>query len=155
MSKKNIIVGTLTLFILGLMIYLPWMGTVFQGGEQSRVIRDIGENPSSENLSKTVSKNSTENEELQRLQDQAGAVKSFTVSIDYRRKCASCHGINGRGVMGPSLIGQSSETIYAKLIDYKMGRLENPVMKGLVMNLTKEELKNMADEIGTFGQKVK
>jgi len=53
-------------------------------------------------------------------------------------------------MMGPKLIGQNAETVFKKLLDFKAGRKENLVMKGLLIKLNKEELKELADEIGEF-----
>jgi len=145
---KNIIVAILTLLIVILMVYLNINGTTFQGGEQGKIIQDIA---------KIVPKNSSkpklniEAKKLKTLQNKAGNIQSFKVSLMYKKRCASCHGINGEGIIGPKIIGQSSEVLYKKLLDYKAGRTENAVMKGLLLNLTKEELKTLADEIGRFG----
>jgi len=145
---KNIIVAILTLLIVILMVYLNINGTTFQGGEQGKIIQDIA---------KIVPKNSSkpklniEAKKLKTLQNKAGNIQSFKVSLMYKKRCASCHGINGEGIIGPKIIGQSSEVLYKKLLDYKAGRTENAIMKGLLLNLTKEELKTLADEIGRFG----
>ncbi len=154
---KNIIVGLITLFTFGLMAYLGSTGTVFQGGEQGKVTKDMStfEKPVAKTIKQTPlpeDKDAKEKAKLKALQDKAGNASGFSVSKEYKTRCASCHGINGKGIIGPDISGKTSEYIYTKLLDYKAGRLENPVMKGLVMNLSKETLKTLADEIGNFKQ---
>jgi len=53
-------------------------------------------------------------------------------------------------MMGPKLFGQSSEEIYKSLIDFKSGRKENMIMKGLLMSLNDNDLQELAKEIGEF-----
>jgi len=145
---KNIIVSILTLLIVILMVYLNVNKTTFQGGEQGKIIQNIDKIvPKSGNKPKL----DIEAEKLKTLQNKAGNVQSFKVSLMYKKRCASCHGINGEGIIGPKIIGQSSEELYKKLLDYKAGRTENAVMKGLLLNLSKEKLRTLADEIGRFG----
>ncbi len=97
-----------------------------------------------------------EDDALNALRSKAGTVSAFDVSEDYDRKCSSCHGINGSGVqggkkmMGPKIFGQSSEELYQKLLDFKSGRKENVIMKGLLIPLSNEDLKVLADEVGDF-----
>jgi len=148
---KNIIVAILTVTIVILMGYLGVSGTTYQGGEHGKVIQDISKIVPKTNTN--MPKDETEEDKLKSLQNKAGSVKAFKVSLMYKKRCASCHGINGEGIIGPKIIGQSSDEIYKKLLDYKAGRVENAVMKGLLLNLTKEKLKSLADEIGTFGTK--
>ena len=52
--------------------------------------------------------------------------------------------------MGPKLFGQSADTIFKDLVEFKSGRKENIVMKGLLMSLSEDDLKVFADEIGEF-----
>jgi len=53
-------------------------------------------------------------------------------------------------MMGPKLFGQSSEKIFKDLLEFKSGRKENVVMKGLLIPLNEEDLRAFADEIGEF-----
>jgi len=154
---KNIIVGLITLAVFGIMAFLASTGTTFQGGEQGKVTKDMStfEKPVAKTIIQTPlqeDKETKEEAELKALQDKAGSAASFEVSKEYKTRCASCHGINGKGIIGPDISGKSAEYIYTKLLDYKAGRLENPVMKGLIMNLSKETLKTLSDEIGNFKQ---
>ena len=97
-----------------------------------------------------------EQEQLKALRDKAGSAGAFKVSQEYKSKCSSCHGVNGSGfqngkaMMGPKIFGQSAEKLYKDLVDFKAGRKENMIMKGLLIKLTEEDLKRLADEIGEF-----
>jgi cytochrome c553 len=156
---KNIIVGLLTILIFGLMAFVASNGGAYNGGEQGKVIADIG-NRTAINSQNTApeekSDREKEDEALNALREKAGNVGGFKVSDEYKSKCSSCHGVDGSGMqygkklMGPKLFGQSADEIYQKLIDFKDGRKENMIMKGLLIKLTEEDLRRFADEIGEF-----
>jgi len=156
---KNIIVGFFTVLILGLMAFTASNGGAYNGGEQGKVIADIGnrEAASSQNTApKDKSDREKEDEALNALREKAGNVGGFRVSDEYKSKCSSCHGVNGSGMqygkrlMGPKIFGQSETEIYKKLDDFKAGRKENMIMKGLLIQLDDEDLKRFAKEIGEF-----
>ncbi|WP_151899400.1 c-type cytochrome [Sulfurimonas hydrogeniphila] len=155
---KNIIVGILTLVIFGLMAWTAMNGGAYNGGEHGKIIADIGNRTAAvqESQPQEKSDREKENEALSALREKAGNVAGFKVSDAYKSKCASCHGVDGSGMqygkklMGPKLFGQSAETIYKKLEDFKSGRKENLVMKGLLIHMTQEDLRRFANEIGEF-----
>ena len=110
---------------------------------------------SSESIEKEQAKKKKElDEKLQALKNKAGNVAAFKVSPLYKQKCASCHGVNGEGIIGPKLIGDSSEKVYQALVDFKSGKRKNYVMYGLLSKMDDEQLKQLSDEIGTFEQKL-
>ncbi len=148
---KNIIVGLSTLIIFISAGYVATVGGAFQGGEAGNIIEDI--KTFKEN--KIAKSENKEDDKLRALKEKAGNISSFKVSKNYRSKCASCHGVNGQGILGPKLFDKSAKYIYAALIEYKSGRKENAVMKGLLMNIEIDELKELADEIGAFKDKAK
>ncbi|EQB40592.1 hypothetical protein M947_01955 [Sulfurimonas hongkongensis] len=163
---KNIVVGVLTLFIVGLMVFTAMDDAVFHGGHQAKVIEDFGDgsNQQAANLAaspKEKSDREKEDEALKALRDKAGNAGIFKVSNEYKSKCASCHGANGSGyqngkpMMGPPLFGQSEEEIYKSLVDFKAGRKENMVMRGLLIHLEDEDLRRFAKEIGEFPARAK
>jgi len=155
---KNMIVGVLVLLIFGLAGWVASKGGAYNGGEHGKVIADMGDIASNAKSMAAQEKDDRqkENDKLKALRDKAGSVGAFKVSQAYKSKCASCHGVNGSGfqngkpMMGPKLFGQSAEVIYKKLIDFKSGRKENVVMKGLLIPLSEEDLRVFADEIGEF-----
>ena len=161
---KNTIIGILTLIVVVIMGWTASIGGAYQGGEHAKVIKDFGDtmtNSSSNTVSEAKSDREKEDEALSALRDKAGNAGAFKVSQEYKSKCSSCHGVNGSGfqngkpMMGPKLFGQSSQTLYKDLIEFKSGRKENMVMKGLLMKLNEEDLKRLADEIGEFPSRAK
>jgi len=157
LSLKNIVVGVLVLFILGVAGWVASNGGAYNGGEHGKVIADMGDRTNASSVKqKEKDDREKENDKLNALRDKAGNAGAFKVSRAYKSKCASCHGVNGSGfqngkpMMGPKLFGQSADTIYKKLVEFKSGRKENVVMKGLLIPLSKEDLKVFADEIGEF-----
>ncbi len=161
---KNIIVGILTLVIVGLMGWTASQGGAYHGGEHGKVIKDFGDtmtNAATVAAPEEKSDREKEDEALSALRDKAGNAGAFKVSQEYKSKCSSCHGANGSGfqngkaMMGPKLIGQTAEILYKDLLDFKAGRKENMVMKGLLLQLNKDDLKRLADEIGEFPARAK
>jgi len=156
---KNIVVGIFTLITLGLMAWTASVGGAYHGGQHNKVIKDFGDtmtNAATIAVPEEKSDREKENEALSALRDKAGNAGAFKVSQKYKSKCSSCHGVNGSGfqngkkMMGPKLIGQSADVLYKDLVDFKDGRKENMVMKGLLMKLSEEDLRELADEIGEF-----
>lgn len=156
---KNIIVGFFTILVIGLMGWTASNGGAYNGGEQGKVIADIGNGRTAQakdSAPKEKSDREKEDQALNALREKAGNIGGFKVSDEYRSKCSSCHGVNGSGMqygkklMGPKLFGQSSDTIFTKLDDFKAGRKENMIMKGLLMHLNQDDLKRFAKEISEF-----
>jgi cytochrome c553 len=155
---KNVIVGFFTILIVGLMAWTASKGGAYNGGEHSKVIADIGDGrvASAVEIPKEKSDREKENEALSALRDKAGNAGAFKVSQEYKQKCSSCHGVNGSGfqngkkMMGPRLFGQTADKLYKDLTDFKAGRKENMIMKGLLRKLSEEDLRRLANEIGEF-----
>lgn len=154
---KNIIIIVLTLTIFALMALTASRGHAYHGGELGKVIEDIAKSAPVKNIEPQRADTSKEDKEkLSSLQDQAGSVGEVKVSQSYKSKCSACHGAdgsgeqNGRKLMGTKLYGQSSDKLYKDLIDFKDGRRENVIMKGLLINISEAELKEFANEIGAF-----
>ena len=161
---RNILVGISTLIILGLMAWTASIGGAYQGGQHNKVIKDFGDSMTNAKAivaPEEKSDREKESEALSALREKAGNAGAFKVSQKYKSKCSSCHGVNGSGfqngrkMMGPKLIGQSAEIIYKDLLDFKAGRKENLIMKGLLLKLNEEDLKELADEIGEFPARAK
>ncbi len=159
MSIKNIVVGFFTLLTVALMVWTASHGGAYNGGVHGKVIADIGSRTAQSSMQiapEEKSDREKENEALNALREKAGNVGGFKVSDEYKSKCSSCHGVNGSGeqngkkLMGPKLFGQTSATIYKKLDDFKSGRVENMIMKGLLIKLNRDDLKRLANEIGEF-----
>ena len=154
---KNMIVGILVLLLVAVAGWVASNGGAYNGGEHGKVIANIGNmaNAATQKI-KEKDDRQKENDKLNALRDKAGNAGAFKVSRAYKSKCSSCHGVNGSGfqngkpMMGPKLFGQTSDVIYKKLIEFKSGRKENVVMKGLLISLNEDDLKAFADEIGEF-----
>ncbi len=152
---KNIIVGIITLVILGSMVYTINQGTAFQGGQAAKIIENVSKTQqatSQQNAQpvKEKSDRDIEAEKIKALKDKAGNAAAFKVSDNYKKKCASCHGVTGEGAVGLPLFGQSAEQIYAKLNDFKSGKRDNPIMKNAIINLNEADFKELSQEIGEF-----
>ena len=154
---KNIIVGLLVLLLVVIAGWVASNGGAYNGGAHGKVIADMGDKTNAA-ATKVEEKDDREkeNDKLSALRDKAGSAGAFQVSNAYKSKCASCHGANGSGMqngkamMGPKLFGQTAEKIYKDLVEFKSGRKENVVMRGLLLHLDEADLKVFADEIGEF-----
>lgn len=154
---KNIIAIAATVIVLALMLFTYNNGGAFQGGKASHVIEDLTTYSQKQKQEQSQPKEKDiEQEKLKALRDKAGSSSTFEVSNAYKSKCASCHGVDGSGMqngkklMGPKLFGQSEAKLYQDLKDFKEGRKENLIMKGLLMNLNDEDLHYFAKEISEF-----
>lgn len=62
--------------------------------------------------------------------------------------CAACHGTTGLSeyatAQAPIIGGQYADYIVRALKDYKSGKRDNPVMKGLVASLTDQDMEDLA-----------
>lgn len=61
--------------------------------------------------------------------------------------CAACHGPQGNKPTDPSqpiLAGQYYDYLVRALTDYKIGRRNNPIMKGFAGQLSKQDIEDLA-----------
>jgi cytochrome c553 len=61
--------------------------------------------------------------------------------------CAACHGPDGNKPSDPTqpiLAGQHYDYLVRALTDYKIGRRNNPIMKGFASQLSKQEIEDLA-----------
>jgi cytochrome c553 len=59
--------------------------------------------------------------------------------------CAGCHGANGEGIApNPALAGKSEEVLVAALKDFKSGKRDSAIMKGMAAGLTDGDVANLA-----------
>ena len=60
--------------------------------------------------------------------------------------CAGCHAVDGNSAApaNPKLAGLNYEYINKQLLNFKSGERKNPVMMGMVANLTPADFKNLA-----------
>jgi len=93
--------------------------------------------------------------QLKALKERAGNIMAFKVSPLYKQKCSSCHGVNGEGIIGPKLVGKTADEVLQALQDFKSGKRKNYVMYGLLSKMNEDQLQKLAQEIGTFAEKLK
>ena len=61
--------------------------------------------------------------------------------------CAACHGPDGNKPSDPTqpiLAGQHYDYLVRALTDYKIGRRNNPIMKGFAGQLSKQEIEDLS-----------
>jgi cytochrome c553 len=59
--------------------------------------------------------------------------------------CASCHGANGQGIApNPALTGKSEDQLVQAMKDYKSGKRDNAIMKGMASPLSDQDMANLA-----------
>jgi cytochrome c553 len=61
--------------------------------------------------------------------------------------CAACHGADGAKPSAPDqpiLAGQYYDYLVRAITDYKIGRRNNPIMKGFAGQLSKQEIDDLA-----------
>jgi cytochrome c553 len=61
--------------------------------------------------------------------------------------CAACHGVDGNKPSAPDqpiLAGQHYDYLVRALMDYKVGRRNNPIMKGFAGQLSSKDIEDLA-----------
>ena len=61
--------------------------------------------------------------------------------------CVACHGADGNKPSDPTqpvLAGQHADYLARALTDYKIGRRNNPIMKGFASSLSKKDIEDLA-----------
>ncbi len=77
------------------------------------------------------------------------------LSIDFMIKCSACHDDYANGVIGPSLLGKSSDDIFNAIADFKSGKKSNVLMTDLISQMSEDEIRKLANEIYSFNVKIK
>ena len=77
------------------------------------------------------------------------------LSKKFMVKCSACHDDYANGVIGPSLLGKSSDDIFNAIADFKSGKKVNVLMTGLINQMNKDEIRALADEIYNFNVQIK
>jgi cytochrome c553 len=77
----------------------------------------------------------------------AGAANAENGKAKAAQICAACHGPDGNKPSAPDqpiLAGQHYDYLVRALTDYKIGRRNNPIMKGFAAQLSKQEIEDLA-----------
>lgn len=77
------------------------------------------------------------------------------LSIKFMVKCSACHDDYANGVIGPSLLGKSSDDIFSAIADFKSGKKSNVLMDDLIKMMNDAEIRTLADEIYNFNEEIK
>lgn len=70
-------------------------------------------------------------------------------------KCSACHNDYANGIIGPSLLGKTSQEIFDSIAEFKSGGKKNVLMTDLINMMDENEIKALADEIYEFNEKIK
>jgi len=70
--------------------------------------------------------------------------------------CFACHGADGNAIdpQYPRLAGQYNEYIQQALHEYKDGRRNNPIMKGMVATLSDQDIEDIAAYFSSLPSKL-
>lgn len=77
------------------------------------------------------------------------------LSKEFIVKCSACHNDYANGIIGPSLLGKSSDYIYDAIAKFKTGEKKNVLMTDLINMMNDKEIKKLADEIFKFNEEIK
>ena len=69
-------------------------------------------------------------------------------------KCSACHNDYANGIIGPSLLGKTSQEIFDDIAAFKSGEKENVLMTDLINMMDEDEIRTLADEIYDFNQQI-
>jgi len=69
-------------------------------------------------------------------------------------KCSACHNDYANGIIGPSLLGKTSQEIFDAIAAFKSGEKTNVLMTDLINMMDENEIKTLADEIYEFNVKI-
>jgi cytochrome c553 len=76
------------------------------------------------------------------------------LSKKFMVKCSACHNDYANGVIGPSLLGKSSNEIFNAIADFKSGKKVNVLMNDLIKGMSDDEIRAIADEIYKFNKEI-
>ena len=69
-------------------------------------------------------------------------------------KCSACHNDYANGIIGPSLLGKTSQEIFDDIAAFKSGEKTNVLMTDLINMMDEDEIRTLADEIYKFNQQI-
>ena len=81
------------------------------------------------------------------MQDAAAKGNAEAGKAKAAQTCAACHGADGAKPSAPDqpiLAGQYYDYLVRALTDYKIGKRNNPIMKGFAAQLSKKDIEDLA-----------
>lgn len=108
---------------------------------------------SRQNLEQNLNEpNSSFADEIKKIKQLEKSMRKAPENLSklYLVNCAPCHFKDGKGEIAPSIAGQSKGEILSKLKIYKENERKNALMHELLINLSDENLENLAEEISKF-----
>ncbi|AII14414.1 monoheme c-type cytochrome [Campylobacter iguaniorum] len=148
MNTGKIVAGTLGGVVVLLMVYLMASGDSTPVAAKQEVAKQAA-TPVAQPKQEEGFQTSSELNKIKELK-QSVTITNDGVSKLYLRSCAPCHGKDGKGILAPDITGKNKEAILASLHDYKADKIPNSLMKGLLTNVSDENLTQLADEIANF-----
>ena len=152
MKIGKIITIILAVLICGIMVFMLSQTPP----KKEKSVAKVATPKVEQNISKQQPKSSEEfasEDELKKVKELSLSVaktQNEGVSRQYLTSCAPCHGANGKGIVAPDITHLSKEDLLKKLADYKAGKVQNTLMKGLLTNVSDSDLNSLADEISKF-----
>ena len=152
MKIGKIITIILAVLICGIMVFMLSQTPP----KKEKSVAKVATPKVKQNISNQQPKSSEEfasEDELKKVKELSLSVaktQNEGVSKQYLTSCAPCHGANGKGVVAPDITHLSKDELLKKLADYKAGKVQNTLMKGLLTNVSDSDLNSLADEISKF-----
>ena len=140
MKVGKIITIILAVAICGIMVFM-----LSQTPPKKEKVATNAQPKVEQNFTKEQPKSSEEfasEDELKKVKElslSVAKVHNEGVSKQYLTTCAPCH-----------ITHLSKDELLKKLADYKAGKVQNSLMKGLLTNVSDSELESLADEISKF-----
>ncbi|ABK82174.1 MULTISPECIES: c-type cytochrome [Campylobacter] len=130
------------------------MGYLLMSGDAQPEAKVAAQKTQNQPEKKAVNNNdlATDAAELNKILELKQSLENTNdgVSKLYLTSCAPCHAKDGKGVIAPSIAGKNKEEILARLHDYKANLVPNTLMKGVLDNVSDENLTALAEEISLF-----
>ncbi len=148
-GKLIVIIITVVLFLV--MTYMVVQDVSSSSKKEEQKVEQKIKDPAKDLAKRFEQPKNDEDKKIEELKKLAGSVDLKDKSNTYLVKCSSCHGKNGEGTqVAPGIQGNSVDYILSKLDDYRNDRVKNSLMKGLLTNISDEELAKLALEISKF-----
>ena len=141
-------IGKIVAFVVGIFLVLIII-FMLTSDENSSLKEENSQVKTSPKISFNEKQDDNESKLIASLKQSLDAQNS-TASKLYLKTCAPCHAKDGSGLIAPSIKGKSELEILARLKEYKENKISNTLMKGLLDNVSEQDLNTLASEISKF-----